>query len=360
MTRWVICFVLCTGLFVVGCQNQPKAPKSDPAYELQQSQAQSHPIVTPIPSSTRDKPIVITELPPNDATALSDGMMDGDANDAKHAVTAKPKPQIVVEEPDRANTTPMTARPVTSLPQTRPQAMGPSDKSFGLNIAKAHNSWRWGSNRCIQTDIQLMFNGKVRLQGKLLTDRQAGHVRLSLSNGAVLVYDGKDVWMSPPNAPVTKPRFDALTWAYFLTAPFKFNDPGTHLQNMGALPLFGNATYSAGKLTFSDNVGDSPDDWYIAYVDPRTRWLRGMAYIVTYGKSVAQAEKTPHAITYDNYVNVAGVILPRTWTFWNWSQDKGVTGSPIGHAILNNLRMVYPAANSFTKPADAVLCEAPQ
>ncbi|HAI10440.1 MAG TPA: hypothetical protein DCM28_01965 [Phycisphaerales bacterium] len=358
MARYILLIVcLSLGLFATGCQNKPTA-NPDPAYELQQSQAQ--PIATPIPTSTGDQPIVITELSPNDAAALSDGMLD---DNPTNAVTVQPKPtkpQVVVIEPDVSHTTPMTSVAQPQIDGSVRAAKGPSDTVMAKRVAQAHGGWHWTRSRSLQTDIKLSFGGKVRLTGTLLTDRAGGKVRLTLTDGTVLVYDGNQVWMSPPDANVARPRFDALTWSYFLVAPFKLNDAGSHLQNLGTLPFMGDRQLAAGKLTFGQGVGDTPDDWYVIYVDPQTRWLRGMAYIVTYGKDVSTAESNPHAITYDNYVKLAGVILPRTWTFWNWSLDKGVIGQPIGSATLSNMQMVYPAANSFIKPENSVLCEAPQ
>lgn len=358
MTRCLSLFAcIALGLLTVGCQSQNQsAPKSDPAYELQQSQA--YPVPTPIPSSASDEPIVITELPPNEAASLSDGMIND--TPAQPLTPPTPKPQIVVEEPDVTNTTPMMQQAQPQMTETVTVDKGPSYTALARAVYTAHGGWRWGSKHCIQADIQLTFGGKVRLVAKLLTDKAAGKVRLTLNNGTVLVYDGTNVWMSPANAPVDSPRFDALTWSYFLAAPFKLGDKGTHLKNLGPQPFIAGQSLPAAKLTFNAGVGDSPDDWYIAYVDPNSRWLRGMAYIVTYGKSVEKAEQNPHAITYDNYVRVNGVYLPRTWNFWNWSQEQGITGNPIGSALLSNIQMVQPAANSFTQPEGGVLCTMPQ
>ena len=358
MTRCFLLIVCLTlGLVATGCQSQNKpTPKADPAYELQQAQAQA--ISTPIPSSANDKPIIITELSPNDAAALSDGMIDDTPKPVVKPTVKSTQPQVITIEPDVSNTTPM-ATPQPQISQSVQVSKGPSYTAMGKSVQRAHGSWRWTNSRCVQTHIQINFGGKVHLTGKLLTDRMAGKVRLTLNDGTVLVYDGQHVWMSPPNGPVAKPRFDALTWAYFLAAPFKLNDAGTHLQSLGTLPFIGDRSLPAAKLTFAPGVGDTPDDWYVIYVDPKTRWLRGMAYIVTYGKKVAEAEQNPHVITYDNYVNLAGVILPRTWTFWNWSQEQGAYGQPIVLATLSNMQMVYPADNSFTQPANSVLCEAP-
>ncbi|MBL4702593.1 MAG: hypothetical protein JKX85_15200 [Phycisphaeraceae bacterium] len=356
MSRWftyLICITFVT--LALGCQNKQSTPqRNDPAGDLLLTQTQ--PVQTPIPSTVNNKPIVITELSPNVAAALSDGMME-QTPQAK-PTPKKTKPQVVIIEPDVSNTSPMSHPQLKTQQESQSINKGPSDRAFALRVEKAHGKKHWRSNRCIQADIKVSFGGNLIVDGKILTDRYAGKVRLTLTNGVVLVYDGKEVWMSPANASVKKPRFAALTWAYFIASPFKLNDPGSHLQNMGLLPM-GQSQIPAAKLTFSPGVGDTPDDWYIAYVDPKTKWLKAMAYIVTYGTQAHKAEKHPHAITYDNYVNVAGVILPRTWKFWNWSLQQGITGQPIGSGTLTNLQMVYPAKNSFAMTEGAVRCEAP-
>ena len=134
----------------------------------------------------------------------------------------------------------------------------------------------------------------------------------------------------------------------------KLRDPGSNLSILGNR-LLGARQHVAAKLTFHQGVGDTPDDWYIVYADPQTGYLMSMAYIVTFGKDLAEAEKEPHAITYDGFDNVDGVVISTRWNFWNWSPAEGIHGMPIGDAALSNVRFVEPGERTFARPANARL-----
>jgi hypothetical protein len=50
---------------------------------------------------------------------------------------------------------------------------------------------------------------------------------------------------------------------------------------------------------------------------------------------------------------VEGVLFSTSWTFWNWSQDRGIEGEPVGKARLSRIQFVQPKADAFTAPAGA-------
>lgn len=145
--------------------------------------------------------------------------------------------------------------------------------------------------------------------------------------------------------------FWAKTIPYFTLAPFKLRDPGTHLTLSGKKLLRGQQLETA-RLTFDKTAGETPDDWYILYKDP-TGALAAMAYIVTYGKSPAEAAKEPHAITFEEPAKLGGVTLATKWRFWNWNEAEGITGEPLGEARLTELKFVKPDDKAFLKPQDA-------
>ena len=109
----------------------------------------------------------------------------------------------------------------------------------------------------------------------------------------------------------------------------------------------------AARLTFDSGVGDTPDDWYVVYRDAETNRLAGMAYIVTFGKDKSAAEAEPHAITYHDFEEVEGVMIPTRWQFWNWTQEEGIVGEPIGKVQLANPRFGWPRAEAFATPEGA-------
>ncbi|MGB5927551.1 MAG: hypothetical protein WBH03_05225, partial [Cyclobacteriaceae bacterium] len=100
-------------------------------------------------------------------------------------------------------------------------------------------------------------------------------------------------------------------------------------------------------------TGDSPDDWYIIYKEPDTDKLKAMSYIVTYGNTVEKASEAPHVIVYDDYQEVDGTMLARSWKFYNWSEEKGIQGDSIGYVTVSNLSFTEVADSLFTEPTGA-------
>ncbi len=229
-----------------------------------------------------------------------------------------------------------------------------SHEIFIAAIERAHHAEAWRSHAAFQANITVTFGGETALEGTMLFETQGRRVRMVLADGTLLVFDGEHAWVSPADAEVAgpPPRFHLLTWPYFVAAPFKLRDPGTHLEDMGLMTLR-DQSMPAARLTFDSGVGDTPDDWYILYRDPQSHHLAAMAYIVTYGASAEEAEKEPHAITYEQVKPIDGVAVPQRWRFWLWDAEHGLVGDPIGEVWLNNVRFVTPDADAFARPDDA-------
>ncbi len=250
----------------------------------------------------------------------------------------------------RSFLTAMLLLPLFSMPATAgDHAPGPR---YASSIGEAHGLETWQDKAALEARITVDFGGQRVVSGTLLTETSMGRVRLTLDDGSVVVYNHGDAWTSPADSAFEGARFHILTWPYFLAAPMKLVDPGTHVETLGSLPLAEGEPLAAARLTFENGVGDSPDDWYILYRDAHDR-LAGMAYIVTFGKSTEEAEKEPHAITYHDFVTVDGVTLSKRWQFWNWTREKGIHGDPIGEVHLSDPRFVTLDPAAFTRPEGA-------
>jgi len=213
-------------------------------------------------------------------------------------------------------------------------------------IEQAHGLEAWQKKSALQCDLQITFGDKVISQSQLIFTTDGHHVRMDRNDKTILIWDGKEAWITPEKAQEKMARFELLTWSYFIAAPFKLTDPGTHLEPMEQTPLQEKLCHRA-RLTFDQGIGDAPEDWYIIYQDPDSKRLRAMAYIVTYGMGKEKAEKDPHAIVYKDFVTHKGVTLATHWEFFAWSKDEGL-GQKIGSAQLKNLRFVQPSTNMFT------------
>lgn len=228
-------------------------------------------------------------------------------------------------------------------------------RHFADSIGTAHGIEAYQSQQAVRADISVTFGGKVMLKGVMTFDTPVGRSRIEAEDGTVMVFDGKDAWVTPTDAPVPPgmARFSLLTWPYFVAAPFKLADPGTLIADAGNKPLDAHRILPAGKLTFGADVGDTPDDWYMVYRDRDTDCLAAMAYIVTYGKTTHDAEKQPHIVIYEAYELADGVTLPTRLIFWNWESGTGKVGEQLGSLELTNLRFIELDESDFTQPDGA-------
>ncbi|MHC5022908.1 MAG: hypothetical protein ACYTGG_03200 [Planctomycetota bacterium] len=243
---------------------------------------------------------------------------------------------------------PATQPAAPPLPDEAPPAV-----ALVRTIEWAHGASTWRTKQAIEARLAVRFGGSAMLAGKMTYDPHRNLVRIDLDSGQMLLFDGDAAWMSPADQPVPMARFHLLTWPYFLAAPFKLDDPGSHISRP-RLRMLRDRPHESAKLTFDAGIGDSPDDWYIVYAEPGTNRLVSMAYIVTYGNTVEKAEEEPHAIVYGGWQTIEGVTLSTQWTFFNWSEEAGAHGDAIGSVTLSNLAFTRPAPDFFKKPEDAV------
>lgn len=228
--------------------------------------------------------------------------------------------------------------------------------AFAQGIENAHNKTDWNANKAVSFDIALIFGGQERLNGKVTTLTNSSKVRVDRKNNTQLIYDGDQVYLCPADADDKGARFDMFTWQYFFAIPFKLTDPGTNWETLESVEIDNN-TYDLGKLTFGENVGDAPDDWYVVYQERETGLLHAAGYIVTFGSGDQEkAAENPHAIVYSDYKVVEGIPVATKWAFHNWNLQDGF-GEKIGEATLSNITFFEAEDKLFEKPEDSVIIE---
>ena len=225
--------------------------------------------------------------------------------------------------------------------------------AFAKNIENSHNKETWISNKAVAFDIDLTFGGNPRLSGKITSLTNSTKIRIDKKDGTKLVYNGDEVFLCPKIAEEKGARFDMFTWQYFFALPFKLTDPGTNWELLKPQQIEGDP-FTRAKLTFENQIGDSPEDWYIIYQEPETGLLHAAAYIVTLGTEKEKAEENPHVIVYRDYIVVDGVPFATTWTFHNWDEKDGI-GEQIGQAKISNINFFNPEDDLFKKPEDSKL-----
>ena len=129
-------------------------------------------------------------------------------------------------------------------------------------------------------------------------------------------WDGEKAWSENWQAPMP-PRFLALLNYYFVNLPWMARDPGVHLSEVGTATIPNDPVeYATVKMTFADDAGDTPDDYYILYIDPATHRLRATEYIVTYRSILPEgmAATPPHLLVFDEMTTVGGLVVPTHFT----------------------------------------------
>ncbi|PKG42150.1 hypothetical protein [Psychroflexus sp. MES1-P1E] len=211
------------------------------------------------------------------------------------------------------------------------------------SLEKAHQLDAFQKEDLVSFDIELNFNGQDRLKAKIYSTTNSSQVKVVNQEGTELFFDGSEVWIHPEDSLYQGARFDALTWSYFFMAPYKLNDIGTYHSKTKPLPYQDDSVLETTKLTFGNNVGDSPDDWYVVYQRKEDNLLAAMAYIVTFGgKSEEKASQNPHAINYEDYKEIDSIPFAHRWTFWNWSETEGLKDQ-IGEARISNIDLTKNA-----------------
>jgi hypothetical protein len=135
---------------------------------------------------------------------------------------------------------------------------------------------------------------------------------------ARMAWDGTRAWSVNWTSPVP-PRFLALLDYYFLNLPWLVKDPGVILGEPGTGTLWDDPTeYTTVRVTFEPGTGDTPDDYYVLYIDPGTRRLAACEYIVTYADLLPPGvEHTPpHILVYDEFETVDGLVVPTRFTIY--------------------------------------------
>lgn len=136
-------------------------------------------------------------------------------------------------------------------------------------------------------------------------------------------WDGERAWVSPSDAELEiNARFWALTPYYFIGMPFVLADPGVQLEKKGTAELHGRP-HVVVKATFGKNVGDSPDDYYVVYLDRETGRFGGLRYIVSYpGFFPDGGHSPPKLMVYKGEQTIDGITFAEEFPTYKWNPDE--------------------------------------
>lgn len=140
-------------------------------------------------------------------------------------------------------------------------------------------------------------------------------------------WDGQQAWISDTSAnPGTSVRFWSLTPYYFEGLPFVLADAGINYELLEPTEWQG-TTYDLVKITYGENVGDAPDDYYVIYVNPETKLVDALRYIVSYQGFFDPGQHLPEKLmTITEKTSVDGITLAKTYEtrWWNDGEPSEV------------------------------------
>ncbi|MEO9872047.1 hypothetical protein [Ekhidna sp.] len=131
-------------------------------------------------------------------------------------------------------------------------------------------------------------------------------------------WDGENAWSLPDSVDVgVNPRFWSTTPYYFIGLPFVLADEGVVLEEFGQKEYKG-VTYDLVKATYEAGTGDASDDFYVIYLDPETRQMAGLRYIVSYPGFFPAGGHSPEKFMWiQDYQEVEGIQMSTGYnTYW--------------------------------------------
>lgn len=134
-------------------------------------------------------------------------------------------------------------------------------------------------------------------------------------------WDGQAAWIEPnANAFPLPARFWALTPYYFVAMPFVLADPGANFELLPDEELDGQR-HRVVKVTYDAGIGDSPDDYYIVYLNADSHRVAGLRYIVSYPGFFEPGEHSPEKLMrYTDVRSVQGLLVAHRYDTYAWSE----------------------------------------
>lgn len=215
--------------------------------------------------------------------------------------------------------------------------------SLSSQIAQAHGAdtprSRTGLAGAIH--LELALPAPRFFDARFTHDLRHGRTRLLLADETVLVWDGHHAWVSPPTAPVPKPRPLLHIWPLLVTLPLKITSPQARLSDPAPATMAG-SSYLVTELTLP------AEDPLTLYLDPDSRRIHHIALSARLANEIHPSFDKPVAISFYNFQSIEGVQFPETWRLWSWTRHDGINGGPLAEIRVYNLEFLTPKPDAFS------------
>lgn len=195
----------------------------------------------------------------------------------------------------------------------------PQIESLVGEMTKAHGGLdRWREAASIQFNTNLVavtgmfpeYNEEVCIDPV----SRAAYLKFPGSTGRI-AFDGNEAWSAGERRGLAAapPRFTAWRNFYLLNIPFVIHDEGVYLSELSEAKLPGKSkAFKTIKMTFGEDTGDTPKDYYLLYIDPATHALAALEYNMTFASMLPQGmESLPTSLlTFEEYTTVDKFRMP--------------------------------------------------
>jgi hypothetical protein len=240
----------------------------------------------------------------------------------------EPNPPAEAPEPPADTVMPSEEAITSRIAEARERLDSTEAGRFVWQAIEAHGGLQaWWSNGPLYFRFDYQPVGGEGIDTYELVDTWSSRARHWLASDTTVSFgwDGAQAWTHPAGAEVpTNARFWSLTPYYFVAVPFVLADPGVQ-HTMDGTMTFEDKTYDLVRITFASGTGDAPDDYYVILLDPNTRLVRGLRYIVSYPGYFPDGGHSPEKLMmYDGEQTVDGITLAERFRAFPWNDgDPG-------------------------------------
>lgn len=201
-------------------------------------------------------------------------------------------------------------------------------------------------------------DGKRRFDTKQIVDTWSAKAAHELTDDTKVRFgwDGKVAWkIDKKNSLKINPRFWSLTPYYFVGIPFVLADEGINISNLPEKTYDGK-NYDVLKVTFGNDVGDSPDDYYIVYLDKKDSTVGLIRYVVSYKGFFPDGGQTPESLMeYNGEQIVKGIKFPKSYRSFTFDPKAHKTIDPKAKIDFENVSFVSWDDSLVEKPKEATV-----
>ncbi|MCK0156386.1 hypothetical protein MWU65_04295 [Cellulophaga sp. F20128] len=180
-----------------------------------------------------------------------------------------------------------------------------------------------------------------------------------LDTTATYGWDGNEAWVKAKDSTsfAYDTKFWALTPLYFSGQPFVFDGEGVQLELLEQR-TFNDELQDVVKVSYAPGTGAAPDDYYIMYINTKTKLVDAFRYIVSYPEYFPNGGHNPEKITVtQGTTTVDGIVLATGFKTY-WTVTDGEPGEYITKIEVSEIKFEPQLKEDyFSKPEGAILVE---